>query len=141
MGTGVGSGFARAALGVALLLAVLPVRRTQAQQTLELPQIDVTSSRLEGEGIAGASTSVITAKEIENSPSQDLPDILARSAGIQVMHGIAGPTGAQDLVDLRGFGAFAQSNVLVLVIGRGSQDFSLPGFDFASIPRYRCERI
>jgi iron complex outermembrane recepter protein len=141
MGTGVGSGFARAALGVALLLAVLPVRRTQAQQTLELPQIDVTSSRLEGEGIAGASTSVITAKEIENSPSQDLPDILARSAGIQVMHGIAGPTGAQDLVDLRGFGAFAQSNVLVLVNGRRYQDFDLQGFDFSSIPLNSIERI
>ena len=42
---------------------------------------------------------------------------------------------------VRGFGAFAQSNVLVLVNGRRYQDFDLQGFDFSQIPINSIERI
>jgi iron complex outermembrane recepter protein len=143
MGSGLGVDLksARGVLGAVLALGMVSVHAARAQdQSLVLPPIDVTASRL-GEGITGTSTSVITAKDIENSPAQNLPDILARSAGIQVMHLIAGPTGTQDLVDLRGFGAFAQSNVLVLVNGRRYQDFDLQGFDFSSIPLNSIARV
>ena len=94
-------------------------QHASAQDALVLPQINVsvTSSRV-GEGITGASSSVITAEQIERSPAQSLPDILGQAAGIQVMHVLGGPTGTQDMVDLRGFGAFAQANVLILVNGR-----------------------
>ncbi len=57
------------------------------------------------------------------------------------MHVLGGPTGTQDMVDLRGFGAFAQSNVLILVNGRRFQDFDLQGFDFSAIPLNSIERI
>ena len=92
-------------------------------------------------GIVGASTSVITAQDIQRSPSQSLPDILAQQVGVQVMHVTGSPNGNGDLVDLRGFGAFAQSNVLVLVNGRRYQDFDLQGFDFSQIPLNSIERI
>jgi iron complex outermembrane recepter protein len=117
-------------------------QHASAQDALVLPQINVsvTSSRV-GEGITGASSSVITAEQIERSPAQSLPDILGQAAGIQVMHVLGGPTGTQDMVDLRGFGAFAQSNVLILVNGRRYQDFDLQGFDFSSIPLNSIERV
>ena len=127
-------------LAGALALFMLLARQAVAQDTLVLPQVNVTSSRL-GEGITGASSSVITAAQIEQSPAQSLPDILSQAAGVQVMHVLGGPTGTQDMVDLRGFGAFAQSNVLILVNGRRNQDFDLQGFDFSSIPLNSIERI
>jgi iron complex outermembrane recepter protein len=124
----------------ALALTLAIVRPAAAQDALVLPQISVTASRL-GEGITGTSTSVITAEQIEQSPAQSLPDILSQTAGIQATHLLGGPTGTQDAVDLRGFGAFAQSNVLVLLNGRRYQDFDLQGFDFSSIPLNSIARI
>jgi iron complex outermembrane receptor protein len=94
-----------------------------------------------GGSISGASTSVITAEDIEHSPAQSLPDILSQATGVQVTHLLGGPTGTGDMVDLRGFGAFAQSNVLILVNGRRFQDFDLQGFDFSSIPLNSIERV
>jgi iron complex outermembrane receptor protein len=92
-------------------------------------------------GIVGASTSVITARDIEQSPNQSLPDILSQQTGVQIQHLVGGTAGSRDAVDLRGFGAFSQSNVLVLVNGRRYQDFDLQGFDFASLPLNSIERI
>ncbi len=105
-----------------------------------LPPIDVSTSRLGG-AITGSSRTVITAEDIEHSPSQTLPDILSQAAGVQVMHLFGSPLGTNDMVDLRGFGAFAQSNVLVLVNGRRFQDLDSQGFDFSTIPLNSIERI
>jgi len=127
-------------IGAAVALTALLARSAGAQNLLELPQINVTSSRL-GVGITGSSASAITAEDIERSPSQSLPDILSQVTGVQVMHVLGGPTGTGDMVDLRGFGAIAQSNVLVLMNGRRFQDFDLQGFDFSSIPLNSIERI
>ncbi len=130
-------------LGV-LALTMLLARQAGAEETINetinLPLINVTSSRA-GEGITGTSTSIITSEQIERSPAQSLPDILSDAAGIQVMHLLGGPTGTQDMVDLRGFGAFAQSNVLILVNGRRYQDFDLQGFDFSSIPLTSIDHV
>lgn len=124
----------------AVLALMLLVQAARAQSTIQLSPIDVTFSRLGG-SITGASTSVITADDIGHSPAQTLSDILGQQAGVQVTHLLGGPTGTQDTVDLRGFGAFAQSNVLILVNGRRYQDFDLQGFDFSSIPLNSIERI
>ena len=70
-----------------------------------------------------------------------MPDILSREVGVQVQHLLSSTNGSRDGVDLRGFGAFAQSNVLILVNGRRYQDFDLQGFDFSSIPLNSIERI
>ena len=42
---------------------------------------------------------------------------------------------------MRGFGATAPSNTLVLVDGRRFNDFDIPGFDFSLIPRNSIDRI
>ena len=119
----------------ALVISVAPIR---AQ--VVLPQIDVSWTRLNS-GMVGTSNSVITSQDIERSPAQNLPDILSREVGVQVQHLLSGTNGSRDGVDLRGFGAFAQSNVLILVNGRRYQDFDLQGFDFSSIPLNSIERI
>jgi iron complex outermembrane receptor protein len=109
-------------------------------QTLDLPAIDVTSSRL-GFGIVGASTTVITAEEIERSPGFTVQDILARQPGIQTWSLFGGVNGAGTTVDMRGFGAAAASNTVVLVNGRRLTDIDIAGVDLSAIPRNSIERI
>jgi iron complex outermembrane receptor protein len=114
----------------------------QAQDIVTLPTLDVWASRPGGAAaLVGTSTSVMTAQDIERASTQSLPDILAEQAGIQVQHVIGGTNGSRDVVDLRGFGATATSNVLVLVNGRRFNDFDLQGFDFSAIPLNAIERI
>src|SRR4029077_14940662 len=91
--------------------------------------------------MVGTSNSIITEEDIARSPAQNLPDILSREVGVQVQHLFSSTNGSRDTVDLRAFGAFAQSNVLILVNGRRYQDFDLQGFDFSSIPINSIERI
>jgi iron complex outermembrane receptor protein len=131
--------------GVALALMSLFAPAVRAQDDTQdkkvtLPTINVSSSRL-GEGIVGTSTTVITKEEIARATSQSITEILSEHSGIQVQHVVAGINGARDVVDMRGFGASATSNVLVLVNGRRFNDFDVQGFDFSSIPLNSIERI
>ncbi len=133
------------------ILAAAPPAHAQ-DGTIQLPQINVTASRIVSNasnssdgapapGVVGASTTVITAQDIQRSPSQSIPDILSQVAGVQVQHLFSPTNGSRDTVDLRGFGAFASSNTLILVNGRRYQDFDSQGFDFSSIPLNSIERI
>lgn len=143
------------ALAPAVAVAAFMSGLAQAQ-TIFLPTIDVTSSRLRpltaggvgigadngpSIGIVGASTSVMTSEEIERSPAQSLPELLTQQTGVQIQQLFGATNGSRNAVDLRGFGAFAHSNVLILVNGRRYQDFDLQGFDFSSIPVNGIERI
>jgi iron complex outermembrane receptor protein len=94
-----------------------------------------------GGGVTGASTTVISREDIERSPAQTLPDILSREPGIQVQNLFGGVNGARSVVDMRGFGAAASSNTLILINGRRIQDLDLVGVDLAAIPRESIERI
>lgn len=119
-------------------LAVVSSAHAQNGPAVVLPTIDVTTSRLYGAGITGTATTTVTREMIERSPAQDLPGILAQQTGVQVQHLFGS---SRTAVDLRGFGAFAPSNVLILVNGRRYQDFDLQGFDFSIIPLNSIERI
>ncbi|MBF0460301.1 MAG: TonB-dependent receptor [Magnetococcales bacterium] len=131
----------RIAARLSLLLAMLPLCDSQAEEANPtLPDTLVTASRL-GEGISGASTTLITAAEIERSPGQTLPDLLARQPGIQVQNLYGGVNGANSVIDLRGFGAAAVPNTLVLINARRLNDVDLAGIDLGSIPRASIERI
>ena len=132
--------------GAALALTALLAQTASAQdspvhQDCVLPPIDVSSSRLGGAGIVGTSTTIITAEDIRRSPAQSLPDILSREPGIQVQNLFGGVNGARSVVDMRGFGASAASNTLILIDGRRITDLDLAGVDLASIPRDSIERI
>lgn len=112
-----------------------------AQGTVQvLPVLDVWASRT-GAGITGASSSVITAEDIARSPGSTIQDLLAREAGVQTRSTSGGKNGAGTTVDLRGFGATAASNTLVLLNGRRLTDIDLAGVDLSTIPRNSIERI
>jgi iron complex outermembrane receptor protein len=92
-------------------------------------------------GIVGASTAVITADDIAHSPAQTLPEIIAQVPGVQLMSFYGGVNGAGTAVDLRGFGAFATANTLVLINGRRLNDIDMAQVDYSTIPRDSIERI
>jgi iron complex outermembrane receptor protein len=92
-------------------------------------------------GIVGASTTVITADDIAHSPAQTVQEIIAQAPGVQLTTLYGGVNGAQTNVDVRGFGAFATANTLVLINGRRVNDIDLGGVDLSSIPRDSIERI
>jgi len=92
-------------------------------------------------GIVGASATVITAEDIAHSPAQTVQEIIAQTPGVQLTNLYGGVNGAGTTVDLRGFGAFASSNTLVLMNGRRLNDLDLQGVDLSTIPRDSIERI
>jgi iron complex outermembrane recepter protein len=92
-------------------------------------------------GIVGASTTVITADEIAHSPAQTVQEIIAQTPGVQLASFYGGVNGAGTAVDIRGFGAFATANTLVLINGRRLNDIDMAGVDFSTIPRDSIERI
>ena len=92
-------------------------------------------------GIVGTSSTVITAEEIAHSPAQTLPEIIAQVPGVQLTSLFGGVNGAKTSVDLRGFGAFATANTLILINGRRLNDIDMAGVDLSTIPRDSIERI
>ena len=95
-----------------------------------------------GGGIVGAATTVITAADIAHSPSQTLAEIIATQVpGAQITTFYGGQIGAKTSVDLRGFGAFATANTLVLVNGRRLNDIDMAQVDLSTIPLNSIERI
>jgi iron complex outermembrane recepter protein len=92
-------------------------------------------------GIVGAATTVITADEIRHSPALTVQEIIAQTPGVQLTSLYGGVNGVKTSVDLRGFGAFATSNTLVLINGRRLNDVDMAGVDFSTIPRESIERI
>ena len=103
--------------------------------------VTVASGIVTGTIVTGASSTVITAADIERSPGHSLQDILSREPGIQVTNLFGGVNGARSQVDMRGFGAAAGSNTLLLINGRRVTDLDLVGFDLASIPREAIDHI
>jgi iron complex outermembrane receptor protein len=96
---------------------------------------------LQANGIVGTASSVITADEIRHSPAETLQEIIAQVPGVQLHSVYGGVNGAGTVVDLRGFGAFAAPNTLVLLNGRRLNDIDLGAVDFSTIPRDSIERI
>ncbi len=91
--------------------------------------------------LAGSSKTIITADDIAHSPAQTVQEIIAQVPGVQLTTLYGGINGAQTNVDIRGFGAFATANTLVLVNGRRLNDIDLAGVDLSTIPRDSIERI
>lgn len=85
-----------------------------------------------------AFVTLLDAEDIAASSAHDIPDLL-RQAGVQVTD-INGSRRSYR-VDLRGFGATAALNTLVLVDGRRVNQPDLSGSDWAQIPLHRVARI
>ena len=106
----------------------------------ELDEIVVTAAKVE-EPIKQTprNVTVITADDIAESPSNNIIDLLGREVGINV-RSIQG-TDRQAVIDIRGMGATAANNVLVLVDGVRLNSPDLSGPDLSAISLDQIERI
>ncbi|MCL2716850.1 MAG: TonB-dependent receptor [Alphaproteobacteria bacterium] len=93
-------------------------------------------------GTVGASNSVITSSDIAHSPGQSLSEIIAQQTpGVQISSLFGGSTAARTNVDMRGFGAFASANTLILVNGRRINDIDMQQVDLSGIAPESIDRI
>jgi len=111
-----------------------------AQDVSFSDEVLVTASRL-GDGIVGVSSTIISEEDIKRSPANTIQDLLSREAGVQVRSLFGSTAGAKDVIDMRGFGAAATSNTLILLNGRRLNDLDLSGVDFTAISKDTISRI
>lgn len=127
---------------LALALSAVLVSSVHAETLPEYvaDTIVVTPSRFP-QALSGqsASTTVITREEIENSPQATLPELLAQQAGV-AMRDLYGNAGSAT-IDLRGIGAGASQNVLILLDGRRLNDIDLSAIDWSALPLSAIERV
>jgi iron complex outermembrane receptor protein len=128
---------------IVTLFAAAAAAAPSGAQAQTLPRFDqqivVTPARAESTiARVPAFVTLIDADDIAASPARDIPDLL-RQAGVQVTD-ITG-NGRSYRVDLRGFGATAGLNTLVLVDGRRVNQPDLSGSDWSQIPLDRIARI
>lgn len=107
----------------------------------DLAAVVVTATRFsEADPGVAANISVITRQDIRNTPATNLPDVLATRAGVDVRQ-LGGVMGRDATVDIRGFGATATSNTLILVDGLRVNPVDLGSVIWSSIPLESVERI
>jgi iron complex outermembrane recepter protein len=107
----------------------------------DLAAVVVTATRFtEADPGVAANISVITRQDIRNTPAQNLPDVLATRAGVDVRQ-IGGAMGRYATVDIRGFGSTATSNTLILVDGLRINPVDLGSIIWSAIPLESVERI
>lgn len=104
-------------------------------------EVVVTATRFKDPYIdTPVNVTLITAEDIRNSTAKTVPDLLSEQAGIAI-HDFFGNNASSTTVDLRGFGATAGQNTLILLDGRRVSDIDLSGVQWSAIPIAAIERI
>jgi iron complex outermembrane receptor protein len=83
---------------------------------------------------------VITRDDINNSSARTLPELLSEQSGISVRD-LFGNNATGATVDLRGFGASAGQNTLILIDGKRITNIDSSGVQWSAIPFASIERI
>lgn len=108
---------------------------------LDAPGVVVSATRFNDSYLdKPVNISVIDRKAIDQTTARTLPDLLATQAGIDIRD-FYGNAAAGATVDLRGFGASAAQNTLILVDGRRVTDIDFSGVQWSSLPLANIERI
>ena len=111
-----------------------------AMPRFELDEIVVTASRIdEPINDIPRNVTLITSGDIEQAPGNSIVDLIARESGLH-LRGFFG-NDKQAVIDIRGMGDTAPSNVVVMVDGVRLNSPDLTGSDFSSIPLDQVERI
>ena len=87
-----------------------------------------------------ASTTVLSADDIQKSAARTLPELLQEQVGI-TMKDFFGNNASNTSVDLRGYGVTGPQNTLILLDGRRISDIDLTSVQWAAIPLSGIERI
>lgn len=123
-----------------LAAAITLASSAYAEESTTLPEVVVSAAtRLDPE-TAGTPLYVIDRDAIEKSTANSVSDLLKGVPGIFVRQ-LYGNAGTEGTVDLRGFGATASQNTLILVDGRRLNDIDLSASDIGGVPLANIDRI
>lgn len=125
------------------LLAVLLCAATPLVQAANdaLDEVVVTATRFEDKTTdKPISVTVISRDDILRSSTNTLPGLLSGETGLS-MRDFFGNNAASAVVDIRGWGASAGQNTLILLDGRRITDPDLSGVQWSAIPFSVIERI
>jgi iron complex outermembrane receptor protein len=134
---------ASSALASTLILSALSAAPAAAETLPEFvgETIVVTPTRFRDIASDRAvNVTVIAREEIERNLAVTLPEIIQDYAGIG-MRDLFGNNASNSTVDMRGFGAVAEQNTLILVDGVRQNDIDLSGVVWSAIPLSAIERI
>ncbi len=107
-----------------------------------LPEILVSASRFEeSSNHVPANVKVITREEIENSSSNNIPEVLSQLGGLVVNGTSLGQLGLGASVDMGGYGAAANSTTLILLDGQRLNPIDSSAVSWESIPLGSIQRI
>jgi iron complex outermembrane receptor protein len=129
--------------GTGFLFAQETTQNYEKESTLprfELDEVVVTATRI-GEPIQNIprNVTVITSEDIAQAPSNNIVDLIARESGINLRSFFGNDK--QAVIDIRGMGETASSDIIVMVDGIRLNSPDLTGPDFSSIPLDGVERI
>ena len=111
--------------------------QSASQQT-----VVVTGSRFqENLNEVPADIKVITRDQIENSTSNNIPEVLSQIGGLDVRNTSGNPLGLDATVDMGGYGATANSTTLILVDGQRLNPIDSGTVNWESVPIDSIERI
>ena len=122
------------------LLAVLPVLARAGDAVIEADEVLVTAPSASGTlRAAPHSVTIITPEDIARAGVTTIGALLSQEANLNLQSYFGGDR--QATIDIRGMGATATSNVLVLVDGVRLNENDLSGADLSSIGLAQVERI
>jgi iron complex outermembrane receptor protein len=127
-------------IGAAVATAVISLPAFSEVTAMQIPSVVVSAARTEQSTLTTpASITVITRKQIENSGSTHIVEVLRGQGGVQIkdLYG----DGSRATVDMRGFGDSAGSNTLILIDGRRLNNPDIGSPDLNSIALDDVERI
>lgn len=120
---------------------VFNISFAQEAKDLVTEEVVVTATRFEDSyADKPVSVTVISSEEIRRSTARTVPDLLSSYAGLGGRD-LFGNNGAQASVDMRGMGAAASQNTLILIDGRRQNDIDISGVQWSAIPLDFVERI
>lgn len=128
-------------LATAASFSIIVPAYSQTHSDLLIDEVVVTATRFEDiSSDKPLDMTVITSEEIRHSPARTLPQLLSYQSGIGGRD-LFGNNASQATVDMRGFGATAAQNTLVLLDGRKMNDIDLSGVQWSALPLDSIERI
>ena len=104
--------------------------------------IDHLLSKTQSTKIVGSSNNVLNQKDLDKYENKPLHDILDMIPGIKSrsIYG-SNSSGSKTTLDIRGMGAQAKSNVLILINGQRLNNIDMSEIDFPSIPLDSISKI
>ena len=125
---------------ICLLVAAAPLFGDDGDTRLELEEIVVTGTAVSDSVTEiPRNVTVITDFDIEQAPSKNIIDLLAREANVNLRSLFGHDKSAG--VDLRGMGDTYGSTVVVMVDGFRINSPDMAGFDLSSVPLESVQRI